>query len=70
MMRFIVTAMSCGGCAAAITRAIKAQDADASIQIDLNLKQVEVSSRLSPTQIAELLSAAGYAANFSEQANV
>lgn len=67
MTQFMVPSMTCGGCAAAITRAIKAQDADAQVDIDLSGKQVQVNSRLTDLQLSELIAAAGYVVTQTEQ---
>jgi len=70
MNHFKVPQMSCQGCANAITRAVKALDADASIKIDLPGKQVYIDSRLSRLALAEALSEAGYTTEPQEQQNV
>ncbi len=60
MAEFYVPAMTCAGCAAAITRALKAQDADIQVDVDLPAKQLNLVSRLSDQALQGLLEAAGY----------
>jgi copper chaperone len=42
MLDFLVNDMSCGHCAAAITRAIQAVDQGARVEVDLDRKRVRV----------------------------
>lgn len=60
MPTFKVTDMTCGGCAAAITRAIQQMDSSAVVKADPVTKLVEVESTLPPAQIAEAIAGAGY----------
>ncbi|MET0208927.1 MAG: heavy-metal-associated domain-containing protein [Burkholderiaceae bacterium] len=60
MHEFKLPDMSCGHCRAAVTDAIKAIDAHADVQVDLNEKSVKVNSALGEAQIAAVLSEAGY----------
>lgn len=62
MYKFIVTTMTCGGCAAAITRAILGVDASASVKATPANHSVEIESRLSQREILALLDEAGYPA--------
>ncbi len=60
MTRFSVPDMSCGHCTAAIEKAIKAIDATASVECDLDDHMVSVSSGLSPTALQSAILEAGY----------
>ncbi|MDH4395520.1 MAG: heavy-metal-associated domain-containing protein [Limnobacter sp.] len=58
-----VEKMKCGGCAANVERAVKGQDAQAQVQIDLPTKKVTVQTALLPAQVADLITQAGYPAS-------
>ncbi len=60
MIQIFVPDMTCGGCAAAITRALKSADDAAQIQIDLPAHQVQVSSDLGVERLLATLKAAGF----------
>ena len=60
VMRFYLPNMSCGGCARSVTRAIQSVDADASIVIDQNRREVELTSDLPIDRFASALAAAGF----------
>lgn len=60
MHNFNVPDMSCGGCAAAITDAIKRADPKAEVQADPATKQVSVESAQAPSVIAAAIAEAGY----------
>ena len=60
VMRFHLPNMNCGGCARSVTRAIQSVDADASIVIDQNRREVELTSDLPIDRFASALAAAGY----------
>ena len=55
-----VTGMTCGGCTKAVTRAIQMQDAEATVQVDLDSQKVEIDSRLSREALVTILSEAGF----------
>jgi len=59
-MKFEVKDMSCGGCASAITQAIKQEDAAASVAIDVAGKVVEVESTASKERLMGAIKAAGF----------
>ena len=59
-MQFIVSDMTCGHCVSRITKAVKAEDRAASVEIDLPRRIVKVQSTLSREQIAQHIIAAGY----------
>ena len=60
-MEFNVPQMSCGHCAGAITRAVKAADPDAVVAIDLGTKTVRVESSTARIALAAAIAEAGYA---------
>ncbi|MBW6506294.1 MAG: heavy-metal-associated domain-containing protein [Rhodobacteraceae bacterium] len=63
MTRFEVPEMSCGHCTAAITKAIGAADAGASVACDLATHTVTVASAaLSNEALIAVIKGAGYAA--------
>ena len=60
MQTLFVTGMTCGGCTKAVTRAIQMQDAEATVQVDLDSQKVEIDSRLSREILVTILSEAGF----------
>ena len=60
MQTLFVTGMTCGGCTKAVTRAIQMQDAEATVQVDLDSQKVEIDSRLSRELLVTILSEAGF----------
>ena len=60
MQTLFVTGMTCGGCTKAVTRAIQMQDAEATVQVDLDSQRVEIDSRLSREALVTILSEAGF----------
>lgn len=60
MHTFTVDNMSCGGCAARITRAIQAFDPEAKVDVSLRERLVRVGSDRDARAIADAMSAAGY----------
>lgn len=60
MHNFTINTMTCGGCAAAITRAIKAVDATAQVLAAPETHHLEVASKLSREQLFQILDDAGY----------
>lgn len=55
-----VRGMSCGPCAQAVTNAIHSVDPDATVDIDLGTKRVEIGSSAEVEDIAASIEAAGY----------
>ena len=56
-----VTGMTCGHCVSTITKAVKALDAGARVQIDLASHRVEIDSRATnATQMGAAIKEAGY----------
>ena len=58
-----VEKMSCGGCAARVTRAVQALDPGAKVEVLLKDRLVHVESAKSADAIADAVSAAGYPAS-------
>ncbi len=59
-MEFNIPDMSCGGCANAIRRAVTSLDATATLEADVAVKIVNVTSTLAPKQLIEAIEAAGF----------
>jgi len=59
-MEFQVNDMSCGGCARSITNAVKQVDPAASVDVDIAHKTVKVTSSVSPENVLNAISEAGY----------
>ena len=62
MQTFKVEAKTCGGCVGAVTRAVQAVDKDAKVEVDLAGKTVKVDSKVSPLQIIDVITNAGFEA--------
>lgn len=60
MVEFQVNGMSCGGCVASVTRAVKAVDANAEISADLATQKVRVNSAAPVERIKTAIEDAGY----------
>jgi copper chaperone len=61
MMTFRVEDMTCGRCAAAITKAVHAVDATASVNVDIGSKMVRVEgTRIDSARLASAIEGAGY----------
>jgi copper chaperone len=60
MMSFKVSGMSCGHCAAAVTRSIQERDPAAVVEVDLAQGRVAVQSALPQQELARAISDAGY----------
>ena len=63
MQVFNVQGMTCGHCVRAVTEAIKGEDPDADVQIDLGKGEVRVQSRLTAGQVIALVEEEGYSAS-------
>ena len=59
-MKFTVPNMTCGGCARGVTASIKADGADAVVDINVATKMVEVQSTQSFEDIAAALTEDGF----------
>ncbi len=62
-MKFNVPDMSCGHCASAVTKAIKAADPAAGVRVDVAAKTVAVETAMPAAAIAAALAGAGYPAS-------
>ena len=62
MQTFKVDGMTCGGCVGAVTRAVQTVDKDAKVEVDLASKTVKVDSNVSPLQIIDVVTNAGFEA--------
>jgi copper chaperone len=60
MPRFLVPDMTCGHCVSTVTKALKAEDPHASVEIALAQKLVSVESTLPAEEIAACIAEAGY----------
>lgn len=65
MQLFTVQGMTCGHCVRAVTQAIKHEDPDAEVQVELASKEVKVESLLSAEHIIRLISEEGYQAQLA-----
>ena len=59
-MKFEVGGMTCGHCAAAVREAIRAIDAQATVDIDLAQRSVDVASTRTRDELAAEIRGAGY----------
>ena len=59
-MELQINDMTCGGCAASITRAVRQVDAAATLDIDVATHAVKISSNVEPRLLLEAIEAAGY----------
>jgi copper chaperone len=59
---FAVTGMSCEHCVRAVTGAIRAEDPEAVVQVDLAAGRVTAESRLPRARLVALIEAEGYGA--------
>lgn len=62
MVELSVKDMTCGHCVSAVTRAVKAVDPQAEVQVDLGSKRVRVEGRSPADELIRALDAAGYLA--------
>lgn len=60
MIRFKVDNMSCGGCARAVTAALRSVDPQAEISVDLERREVTVASAAGANGVAGALRRAGF----------
>lgn len=60
MIEFQVADMTCGHCASVITKAVKAVEADAQVEVDLQAKRVRVSGPADAQEVADAIREAGY----------
>lgn len=62
MLKLNVPDMSCGHCAAAVTKAVKEVDDSAVVEIDLPSRTVAVKTAADPAKLGAALADAGYPA--------
>lgn len=55
-----VPSIACGGCADTITKAIKTQESEANVQVDVEQKIVTVETKASEESIKQAIAAAGH----------
>jgi copper chaperone len=60
MLAFQVNGMTCGGCARAVTNAVKTVDEAATVQVDLASKRVTVESSADAANLQSAIGEAGY----------
>ena len=60
-MQFHIETMTCGGCARGVTKTIQKIDPAADVQIDIDRKDVSVTTSAPRDQIADALTDAGFA---------
>lgn len=60
MTTFTVNDMTCGHCAATITKVVQALDSSATVNVRLDSKRVEIDSTQSEQALAEAITDAGY----------
>lgn len=61
MLNVHVADMTCGHCASTITRAVKAVDREAQVEVDLNAKTVRIESgSADATELLDAIREAGY----------
>ena len=60
MLSLKVSGMTCGGCINAVTRAVQAQDPQATVQADLANQMVTLETTLSKAQVSQLITDAGF----------
>jgi copper chaperone len=60
MHTLFVSGMTCGGCTKAITQAVQLQDAEATVQVDLDSQKVEIESRLDRETLVTIIADAGF----------
>ncbi|WP_029000042.1 heavy-metal-associated domain-containing protein [Azohydromonas australica] len=62
MIAFEINDMTCGHCVGAITRAVKATDPQAQVDVDLARHLVQIDSAAQVTQLRQAIEDAGYPA--------
>lgn len=66
MYEFEIPGMTCGHCAGAVTKAIKAVDPTAVAHVDLDQRKATVETKGDPDTISAALDEAGYPATYRE----
>lgn len=62
MVVLSVDGMTCGGCAASVEKIVRKADPGASVSVDLAGKRVAIESSVAASDLAALISAAGFEA--------
>lgn len=62
MIELRVQGMTCGHCVSAVTRAVKALDPEANVEVDLGSGRVRVEGRSSVEALGKAIAEAGYPA--------
>lgn len=62
MIELTLPDLSCGHCAAAVTRTVQALDPAATVKVDLPTKHVSIETALPPEQVRSALAEEGYPA--------
>jgi len=62
MIEMRVEGMTCGHCVSAVTRAVKAVDPEANVQVDLGTGRVRVEGQSSVEALGRAIAEAGYPA--------
>jgi copper chaperone len=60
MIAFTVPDMTCANCLAAITRAVRAEDAEAVVTADLPAHRLQIESQGDPARLAAAIAGAGF----------
>jgi copper chaperone len=60
MLEVLVPDMACGHCSNAVTEALKAIDATAQVQVDLEMKRVTVTTSADAAAVRAAIAGAGY----------
>jgi copper chaperone len=60
MYQFNVEDMTCGHCVSRVTKAVKAVDSQAQVDVSLRDKRVNIRSRAAQDEIAQAIKDAGY----------
>lgn len=60
MLKLSVPDMTCGHCAAAVTKAVKGIDTSATVDVDIATKTVAIHTTADPGKVSAALASAGY----------
>ena len=60
MLELVVSGMTCGGCARAVTNAVRSVDDAASVEVDLASGRVAVGSSADAAKVRSAIEEAGY----------
>jgi copper chaperone len=60
MIELTIPDMTCGGCAASITRVVQGMDPAATVEADVETKRVRIESQLDTTRLLDVIEAAGF----------